>query len=136
MIYSGTAELEEIATEAKEDNNQDNNAAQTHGVSVANDAHRFTINLSPTFFERGLLNPGTEASQWLGAHGDLVKIVLGREGPITSKLNRTANVNGSARVVGKNSLIADFFQRHFRAGNIAEGSVIDRSTILLLEPDM
>lgn len=135
-MLTETAELEEIATEAEGTDAQDLTATQPHRVSFPDGTQRFTIKLLPTYFERGLLNPGTEASKRLGDDGDLVKVVLGQEGSIISKLNRTANVNGSVRVVGNNSLIADFFQRHFRAGDVAEGRVIDRSTILLLEPGM
>ena len=134
-VLTETAELEEIATEVESDDEEISPAVEVLSP-VANDEQRFTISLSPTYFDRGMLNPGTEASRYLGDHGDLVKVILGKEGSINSKLNRTANVNGSVRVVGNNSLIADFFQRHFRAGDIAEGRVLDRSTILLSEPSM
>src|SRR5690606_34493145 len=100
-VATESAELEKAATEPLGENEAELPSRDT-GL-------RFPIRLQPTYFEKGLLNPGADASRLLGAHGDLVTVRLGKEGSIVSKINRTANVNGSVRVVGSNGLIADFF---------------------------
>ena len=49
-----------------------------------------------------------------------------------SVINRTANANGSVRIVGNNRLIADWFQRHFQPGDLVEANVQASHHILLL----
>lgn len=118
-----SAELEETATRPG-----GGQAAQTfaEGARVF-----FSITLHPTYLDRGLLNLGAEASGLLGAHGALLNIRLGDETTVASTINRTANRNGSVRVVGSNAAIADFFQRNFQLGAVVKGAVIDGSTIAL-----
>ena len=72
-----------------------------------------------------MVNPGPEASKVLGAHGDSVTVLLGSSGKtIQSKINRTANVNESVRLVGKNSDIADWFQSNFELGDTVNCRVV------------
>jgi hypothetical protein len=51
---------------------------------------------------------------------------------VTSRINRTANKSGGARIVGRNARIAEWFQRHFSRGDVVEARVLGRNSILLL----
>lgn len=112
--------------------------AQSDGASVApsqtsQPLTTFIITLGATYFSKGILNPGIRASEYLGAGGDPIRILFsdGSE-PVVSMINRTANSNGSVRVLGCNQDIARWFQQHFRDGDIVQGEVLDAHTIRLL----
>ncbi|WP_245470353.1 GIY-YIG nuclease family protein [Mesorhizobium sp. M2C.T.Ca.TU.002.02.1.1] len=92
----------------------------------------FSVVLGPTYYNQGLLNLGIEASEFLGKDGDPVRVLLGDDETVVSKINRTANRTGAVRVVGGNSRIARWFRGHFREGDVLEGRVLDPHTILLL----
>jgi hypothetical protein len=92
----------------------------------------FPVVLGPTYYNKGFLNPGVEASEFLGKDGDPVRVVLGGDETVDAKINRTANRTGAVRVVGGNSQIARWFQARFREGDVLEGRVLDPHTILLL----
>ncbi|RWC37786.1 MAG: GIY-YIG nuclease family protein [Mesorhizobium sp.] len=93
----------------------------------------FTIQLRPTYYRKGFLNSGVEASRHLGKEGDPVRIRFsnGAE-PVISKINRSANRTGAVRVVGGNPQVARWFQENFREGDTVEGRVLDLHTIMLL----
>ncbi|MER9203463.1 GIY-YIG nuclease family protein [Mesorhizobium sp. M0933] len=92
----------------------------------------FTILLGPTYYKKGFLNPGVEASQFLGKDGGPIRVLFSDESvPVISKINRTANQTGAVRVVGRNQQIATWFQKHFKEGDVVRGRVIDAHTILL-----
>lgn len=93
---------------------------------------KFDITLGATYYYKGLVNPGVQASNFLGQGGDPVRIIFddGTE-PIVSTINRTANSNGAVRVIGCNQDIAKWFQRNFREGETVQGEVLDAHTIRL-----
>lgn len=95
----------------------------------------FTVVLGPTYYDKGFLNPGVEASRHLGKDGDPIRILFddGSE-PVISRINRTANRTGAVRVVGRNQQIAIWFQRRFKEGDTVQGRVLDPHSILLLAP--
>lgn len=108
------------------------NAAPT---PPSNKPARFQIKLGSTYYNQGIINPGVEASQQLGEHGDPVIVYLGDESrQVDSVINRTANVNGSCRIVGNNRRIADWFQQNFALGDVAEAIVQDPHHVLLQGP--
>lgn len=93
----------------------------------------FTVQLGPTYYHKGFLNPGVEASRFLGKEGESIRVLLGvARNIIVSKINRTANSSGGVRIVGGNSQIARWFQEHFKEGDTVQGRVIDMHTIQLL----
>lgn len=93
----------------------------------------FQIRLGSAYYNQGLINPGVQASERLGEHGDPVIVYLGNESEqVNSVINRTANANGSVRVVGNNQSIADWFQTNFQPGDVVEAKVQDAQHILLL----
>jgi hypothetical protein len=92
----------------------------------------FSVALGPTYFNKGFLNPGVDASRHLGNDAEPVRVLLGdANNVVVSKINRTANSSGAVRVVGGNSQIARWFQDNFHEGDTVQGRVIDRHTILL-----
>jgi hypothetical protein len=108
------------------------------GSSGGQSPHRqaaFQIKLGSAYYDQGLINPGVDASRHLGEHGDPMIIYLGSQSEqADSLINRTANVNASVRVVGNNRLIAEWFQRNFRLGDVVEARVLDPQHVLLLPP--
>jgi len=93
----------------------------------------FEIVLGPTYYEKGLINPGMAASSWLGRDAERIIIEFDDGSPsIVSVINRTANASGAVRVVGRNQEIARWFQRHFCAGDIVKAQILDKNRIRLL----
>lgn len=95
----------------------------------------FQIKLGAAYYQQGIINPGTDASQYLGAHGNPVIIYLGSDSDqVDSTINRTANSNGSVRIIGNNRFIAEWFQENFEPGDIVEAKIQDPQHILLIAP--
>lgn len=93
----------------------------------------FRIKLGQAYYHHGIINPGAEASHQLGAENEPVRIIFGDGAePVISRINRTANRNGSVRIVYKGQLVATWFQKHFSLGDTVHANVIDRNTIELL----
>jgi hypothetical protein len=96
-------------------------------------AASFQIVLGDTYYRQGLINPGVNASRLLGDDGDPIAIKFGDGSePVISRIDRTANKSGAVRVVGRNRLIAQWFQKHFSEGDVIEARVLDQHCILLL----
>ncbi len=97
----------------------------------------FTISLGQAYYHHGIVNPGVEASERLGADGDPVTVTFSDRTPdITSRINRTANNNGSVRFVGRNRQIADWFQAHFRHGETVNARVLSPHRVILFAPSV
>jgi hypothetical protein len=95
----------------------------------------FEIVLGPTYFKRGLINPGMQASKFLGKEGEKVAVRLGMAGAtIISCIDRHANLNGSVRLIGNSQQIAQWFQKHFNQGQTVRAQVLNAHTILLHLP--
>lgn len=96
---------------------------------------RFQIRLGDTYYDRGIINPGADASRFLGKHGDPVLVCLGTcEAVVASRINRTANSSGAVRISGGNQQIAAWLQRHFARGDVVDACVLDSDRILLRAP--
>ena len=99
----------------------------------ANTSVSFVVTLGPTYYRKGFLNPGIEASRHLGKDGDPIRVRFSNgDETVVSKINRTANRSGAVRIVGGNSQLARWFQENFREGDTVVGRVIDPHTIELL----
>ena len=98
-------------------------------------AFSFEITLGQAYYYQGLINPGVAASQHLGKDGEPIQISFadGAE-PIMSSINRKANASGAVRVVGRNRLIAEWFQQHYQPGDIVQAHVLDLNRIRLSMP--
>lgn len=92
----------------------------------------FSVVLGLTYYKMGILNPGADASKFLGKDGEAIQVKFSDGSPtVVSKINRSANRTGAVRVIGQNSQIARWFQAHFDEGDIVEGIVLDEHTIEL-----
>ena len=95
----------------------------------------FHMTLGDTYFYKGLINVGVDASAYLGDDGEPIAVVFGDgSDPVISRINRTANKSGGVRVVGRNPAIAKWLQKYFRKGEVLRALVLDRNRILLLPP--
>ncbi|WP_234837471.1 GIY-YIG nuclease family protein [Sinorhizobium meliloti] len=93
----------------------------------------FSVFLGATYYEKGILNLGVEASEYLGKDGDPIRVRFNDGSQtVVSKINRTANRTGAVRVIGGNAQIARWFQENFSEGDTVHGSVVDPHTIQLL----
>lgn len=93
----------------------------------------FSVVLRATYYEKGILNLGVEASEYLGKDGDPIRVRFSDGSQtVVSKINRTANRTGAVRVIGGNTQIARWFQENFSEGETVHGSVVDPHTIELL----
>lgn len=95
----------------------------------------FSIILGQTYYNIGIINVGANASHYLGDHDSPVTVQLGNSGQvILSKINRTANSNGSVRLTVGIGQFAAWFQRHFKQGDRVKGHVLNAHAILLEDP--
>ncbi|MDO9101906.1 MAG: GIY-YIG nuclease family protein [Candidatus Nitrotoga sp.] len=70
----------------------------------------FHFCLQPTYFRAGFFNVGVAARTYLGADGEKIELFLGdAEHPVLGTINRTANTNGTPRVMG-GPVLRDWFQ--------------------------
>ncbi|TZG34017.1 GIY-YIG nuclease family protein [Agrobacterium sp. B1(2019)] len=93
----------------------------------------FSVVLGATYYEKGILNLGVEASEYLGQDGAPIRVRFSdSRQTVLFKINRTANRTGAVRVVGGNHEIARWFQENFKKGDTVYGSVVDSHTIELL----
>ena len=76
-----------------------------------------TINLKATYYRQGFFNVRAEYDSFFGVHGDAIEIYLPElPSPITGRINRTAQQNGTARVMGHRAL-RDYLQANFNPGD-------------------
>jgi hypothetical protein len=126
---------EEAEREKVEEKNVESVIASQDLTTVAATAPlaTFTIKLGTAYYDQGIVNPGVDASRYLGEDGQPLVIQLGKEGEvIPSRINRTANLGGSVRAVGKNAAIAAWFQRNFKRGDTVNAEVLGPHRIRLL----
>lgn len=141
--WNGGNKKQPISEEAEREKAEEDEAEQVDGgipenirpIPMASSpiVASFTVELGPTYYQNGFLNPGVEASGYLGKDGDPIRVRFGDGSQtIVSKINRTANRTGAVRIVGSNQRIAQWFQEHFNEGDTVQGNVIDSHTIELL----
>ena len=95
---------------------------------------RFPFTLAKTYFTKGIVNVGVEASEHLGDDGEPILVKFSDAWKdVGSRINRTANRSGGVRIVGNNRAIAQWFQRHFKEGDTISFEVIDANTVLFHE---
>jgi len=125
-----SAELEKEALDIPKPTTKD------YKTPVNTSEFKFDFTLQKTYFDKGFINVGVKGSEHLGQHGDLVTLFLGNEHfVVTSKINRTANLNHSVRVIGNNAIIANWFQKNFKEGQKVSGMIKSNNIIFLNNPD-
>jgi len=83
------------------------------------------IDLGKTYYRQGFFNVPAEYDHLLGSDGEAIEIHVGRMAPIIGTINRTAQRNGTARVMGRAAL-RSYFQATFNPG--------DQLTVLIESP--
>lgn len=89
------------------------------------DTGRFTITLTPTYRERGIVNPGKAVSHLFGQTDASLTVRFSDGTPsVATRIDRRANPNGAVRLVGSNQAIATWFCRHFQSGDTVTARIL------------
>lgn len=78
----------------------------------------FHLKLGQTFYSKGFFNVSRRFDDLVGDEGS-VTLVLRDDQPIEGKINRTANLNGTARIIG-GVVLRDWFRRTYSEGDRVE----------------
>ena len=88
----------------------------------------FKLTLQPTYYEKGFFNVTVDFDGYVRAEEGPVSLVLGdSDRRLEGRIDRKANMNGTARVYGGTGL-RDWFQAHF--------NVLDQVDVELGFPDV
>ena len=108
-----------VITESAEIESAEVSAPSALPDSPTEEIGQFEIRLGPTYYNQGIVNPGIEASRYLGDHDETLTIRFGDETqPIATRINRRANRTGAVRFVGGNQKIADWLRHDFKINDI------------------
>jgi hypothetical protein len=127
-------EMDEVTGSISDESQETANSVLSPSLTkVLSDRCQFTIVLGRTYYNQGLINPGVKASIYLGKHDDPITVSFDDgTAPIISRINRRASPDGSVRIVGRNKLIARWFQAHFEMGDTVKALVLDLQHVILL----
>ena len=75
----------------------------------------FYLTLEKSYYNQGFFNVPVKFDDLVGRSGP-VTLVLGNDGSIQADINRTANQNRTARIMGRTRL-RDWFQRNYSVGD-------------------
>ena len=78
----------------------------------------FRLKLGQTYYNKGFFNVARRFDDLVGGEGS-VTLVLRDDRPIEGKVNRTDNLNGTARIIG-GVVLRDWFQRTYSKGDTVE----------------
>jgi len=88
---------------------------------------RFRLRLEKTYYEQGFFNVPVSVDAHVGPHGTKVHIMTGQDAaPLPAQVNRTANRNATARIMGGRAL-RNYFRAHYQVG--------DSILVTILSPD-
>ncbi|MGI0016747.1 MAG: hypothetical protein ACREBU_25265 [Nitrososphaera sp.] len=79
----------------------------------------FPLKLHKTYYERGFFNVTVEYDKFVRSTEGTVDIVLSGNKHITGNINRSANKNGTARIMGGVQL-RNWFQENFQVNDTIE----------------
>ena len=88
---------------------------------------QFKIKLHKTYYNAGFFNVPVKHDKSIGADKEDIEIYVGNE-KIKGYINRTANLNQTARIFG-GSKLKDWFQNHFTVGDEITISLISKNSI-------
>jgi hypothetical protein len=95
----------------------------------------FEVHLGPTYYEKGVVNPGTAASALLGEDGQMLVVKFSDGSPsVATRIDRRANATGAVRFVGGNGAIADWFQAHFQLGETVAARILGPCEVEFIVP--
>lgn len=93
----------------------------------------FNIILGNTYYNsiQGFMNPGVQASMYLGEHGENSTLTLENNVVLHSNINRTANNNGAVRFHWGLELM-QFYQNNFNLNDILKFQITGPNTIIFI----
>jgi hypothetical protein len=96
---------------------------------------RFNVKLGETYYHKGIVNPGVDASHLLGKDDETLVVRFGDGAPpLATRIDRRANRTGAVRFVGSNQAIADWFQRNFRLDETVTARILGPNEVEFLAP--
>lgn len=112
-------------TAEREADDLDQDGASVTGVEAEAEIGRFVIVLRPTYFEKGIVNPGKAVSHLFGETDETLALQFSDGAPaVATRIDRRANKSGAVRFIGSNRAIADWFQRHFTPGEAVSARIL------------
>lgn len=126
----GTAISESAAHEEEQ---LDHDCASVADAETEAEIGRFSIVLTPTYFEKGIINPGQVVSEFFGTTDEILTLQFSDGAPaVATRIDRRANKNGAVRFIGSNQAIANWFQRHFSLGERVWARIIGPHRVELI----
>ena len=91
----------------------------------------FPLKLQQTYFKQGFFNVTVDYDGYVRKSDGPVRLRLGLHGPeIEAKINRSANQNGTARILGGPAL-RDWFQKNCEPMDIVKVDLSSKDVIVL-----
>ena len=91
----------------------------------------FDIILGETYYNKGFVNPGIKADEYLGEHDQIVTLVLKNGEVLKSKIDRNANANKSVRLSFKSDLV-NFYKKYYELGQKISFGIISKNQLVIL----
>jgi hypothetical protein len=94
----------------------------------------FEVKLGKTYYNQSFFNVSKKNSDDFGSHNALIEIQLGDNYKyiIEGYINRTANNNGTPRIMGRKTL-TDWIQKNYKLNDILIVNIITNGSIRLNE---
>jgi hypothetical protein len=91
----------------------------------------FTLVLHPTYYRSGFFNVTVAEQPGFGADGQTIELYTDNSSqPLLGKINRTANMNGTPRIMGGTGL-RDWFQKNAQEKSVIHVDVLSATAIRL-----
>lgn len=105
--------------------------------SSTSSAPLYRMSLPQTYYKQGFFNVPVDFDRYVLSTEGYTTITLitasGRQTTVQAKINRSANTNGTPRIMG-GSQVRDWFQDNFRVGDVVEVYFTSPQTIRLAVP--
>lgn len=106
-------------------------APRPSAVATATGRTDFELTLHPTYYHQGFFNVRVAQQDLFGGDGEPIEIfVTGEDEPLSGMINRTANTNGTPRIMGGRHL-RDWFYRATKEKGQIMVEVMTRNSIRL-----
>lgn len=90
----------------------------------------FPLTLHKTYYNHGFFNVTVAFDHLVRADDGPLQLILENSPPCVGKINRRANLNGTARIFGGVEL-RDWFQKNFDLGEVVQVEFVSLDTVRL-----
>ncbi|MBL4620596.1 MAG: hypothetical protein JKX88_10925 [Marinicaulis sp.] len=91
----------------------------------------FELKIGKAYYNQGFINVGVSFAKYFGNHNTSIEIYLGNyENSVSGHVNRTANSNGTPRIMGGVS-VRDWIQKNTRIGDYIGVEILSQKEICL-----